>query len=258
MWVIETVGCFTRAIAPALAKPIIVTNVVLYSRLTSLTTVFSFQIAGPSSNRLPSAADPYSLPLLAEHDLGLRVSKSMSFNTHINTRISGMFLRAVKYDSPYGSTPTGKGQLISENGAIFYQLSLLFNNLQLSERLYVEASTDSDELIHAPVVFGRSKIAKTTAKVVNEFIVPDGYVDNELGDLLQDPTNTELSSDNSDVEYSTEDQDPRTIRFEWLGEEINSALLESPNANTVSKVIELVRAEIELRLASGVSSIDTL
>ena len=233
------------------------TFVLLYSRLTDVTTVFTFHYAGSNPELRPSASDPYLLPLPDDH-LDILASRKNPHVSHRSSRTSAMVLKVVKFQSPQGSAPSGLGQIYSESGVVFYQLRLLTTDLALLECLYAMVPNDLKAELQPPNMMSRQGDVKTPARIVDDFIVPSGYVDREYEDSLQKPT----AEGESDVESRTGPavhlQDPFTIGFEWLENEIHDALTVASPTAAFDESLDAVQNEIEIKLASAVPAIETL
>lgn len=233
------------------------TLVLLYSRLTGLTTVFTFQYAGSHSDLAPSASDPYLLPL-PNDGLDTSTLGASSYVFHGSSRISAMVLKTLDFQSPQGSIASGLGQIYSESGVVFYQLSLLTNDLALSECLYVVVPNDFEEEICPPKTIGRPVIAKTPAKVFSDFIVPNGYVDWEHEDSLHIPTAEEDPSVRGRASLAVHQEDPYTISFEWLESEIHDASTGASPTVGFDQGLDLIQNKLEVKLASAVATMETL
>ena len=231
--------------------------VLLYSRLTGLTTVFTFQYARSHSNLAPSASDPYLLPL-ANDGLDISTLGATPHVLHRSSRISAMVLKAVDFQSPRDYIPSGLGQIYSESGIVFYQLSLLTNDLALSEGLYVVVPSDFKAEVCLPKTISRSVIAKTPAKVFSDFVVPNGYVDWEYEDLSSIPTANEEPDVESRASLAVHQEDPYTISFEWLESEIQDAIIGASPTTDFYQGLELIQNKIEVKLASAVPTMETL
>ena len=233
------------------------TLALLYSRLTGLTTVFTFQYARSHSNLAPSASDPYLLPLPNDglDTLTLGASPHVLYRS---SRISAMVLKALDFQSPQGSIASGLGQNYSESGVVFYQLSLLTNDLALSECLYVVVPNDFKAEVCPPETISRSVIAKTPAKVFSDFIVPSGYVDWEYEELPYIPTAEEEPDVESRASLAVHQEDPYTISFEWLESEIQDAFTSASPTTGFDQGLDLIQNKIEVKLASAVPTMETL
>ncbi|CAF9910222.1 MAG: hypothetical protein ALECFALPRED_006424 [Alectoria fallacina] len=233
------------------------TLVLLYSRLTGLVNAFTFQYARSSSNLAPCASDPYFLSL-PNDGLDVVVSRANPHDSRRCSKISAISLKAMKYESPQGSTLSGLGQIYFENDVAFYQLSLLTNDLALSESLYAQLPKEFDAELCAPNTISRLEIAKTPAKIFRTFIIPNGYVDRDDKDSPQNRTTEERSDAESRASPAVLDEDPWTISFEWLETEIHGNLTDASPATAFHENLELLRTEIEDRVASGVPTMETL
>ena len=234
------------------------TLVLLYSRLTGLTTVFTFQYARSHSNFAPSASDPYLLPLPND---GLDTSNSLGASPYVfhrSSRISAMVLKTLDFQSPQGSIASGLGQIYSESGIVFYQLSLLTNDLALSECLYVVVPDDFVQEVCPPKTISRPVIAKTPAKVLSDFVVPNGYVDWEYEDSLYIPTAEEDPRVQGRASLAVHQEDPYTISFEWLESEIHDASTGASPTVGFDQGLDLIQNKIVVKLASAVAIMETL
>ena len=164
----------------------------------------------------------------------------------------------MKYEIPQGSTLSGLGQIYFENDVAFYQLSLLTNDLALSESLYAQLPKEFDAELCAPNTISRLEIAKTPAKIFGTFIVPNGYVDRDDKDSPRNRTTEERSDAENRASPAVLDEDPWTINFEWLETEIYGNLTDASPATAFLENLEFLRTEIGDRVASGGPTMETL
>ena len=169
-----------------------------------------------------------------------------------------MVLKALDFQSPQGSIASGLGQIYSESGVVFYQLSLLTNDLALSECLYVVVPNDFKAEVCPPETISRSIIAKTPAQVFSDFIVPSGCVEWEHEDLPYIPTGEEEPDVESRASLAVHQEDPYTISFEWLESEIQDALTGASPTIGFDQGLDLIQNKIEVKLASAVATMETL
>ena len=225
--------------------------------MTGLITAFVFHYARSKSNLAPSASDPYLLP---EFDDGPNVLASSAnlYGSHGSSRISTISLKAMKYESPQGSILSGLGQKFFENDVAFYQLSLLTNDLALSECLYAEVQNDFRTDLCPPNTISRLEIAKTPAKVLSDFVVPDECVDRDDENLSHSRAAEEGSDAESRTSLAVLNDDPYTINFEWLEKEIHDTPTEAYPTRPFHECLDFVQNEIEEKVASGVPTIETL
>ena len=233
------------------------TLVLLYSRLTGLTNVFTFQYARSYSNLTPSTSDPYFLSMPHDEPY-VPISKGNPCVSHTSSKISALSIKAVKYESPMGSIPSGLGQIYLENDLIFYQLSLLTNDLTLTECLYVDVHNDLEADLRPPDIVNRFEIAKTPANIISDFIVPDGYVDQEYEDSQHHSSAKGESDAESGASLALHYEDPYTIPFDWLDHEYHSALTNASFHIDFHDHLDLLQNEIEDMLASEISTMSTL
>lgn len=233
------------------------TLVLLYSRVTGLTNAFTFQYLRPSPKLAPSASDPYLLLLPDDGPVGLASRADLCYS-HSSPRISAITLRAIKYESPKGSVRSGLGQVYSENNVAFYQLSVLTNDLALSECLYAEVRNEFKAELCPPNTISRLGIAKSPAKVSSDFIVPNGYVDQDFDDSHHTPTSEEDSNAESGPNLATLEEDKCTLSFEWLEIEIHGISTDTSRTTAFHQSLNFLQIEIEGKVASGVPTMETL
>lgn len=233
------------------------TLVLLYSRLTGLTNVFTFQHSKSYSNLAQSSSDPYLLPLPNDGP-DVLAPRTNPYGSHRNSRVTAVTLKAMKYESPWGSIPSGLGQSYFERDVAFYQLSLLTNDLALSECLYAELPKEFKTELCPPNTISRLEIAKTPAKVLSDFIVPNGYLDRDVEDLPHDGTADEGSDTDSKASLAVLDEDPCTINFEWVENEIRGTLTSTSPTTAFDRNLELLQNDIEEKVVLGVPTMETL
>lgn len=209
------------------------------------------------SNLAPSASDPYLLPDFNEGPNVLASSANL-YGSYGSSNISTIFLRAVKYESPQGSILSGPGQIYFENDVTFYQLSLLTNDLALSECLYAEVQDGLRSELCPPNTISRLEIAKTPAKVLSDFVVPNGYVDRDYEDSSHNGAAEKESDAESRTSLAVQNDDPYTISFEWLEKEIYGTPTDAYPTKPFHECLDFLQNEIEEKIASGVPTIETL
>ena len=218
--------------------------------MTGLTSVFAFHYSRSQSDFAPYASDPYILALPSDEP-GIFTSRATSFGSHRSSRISAIILKAIRYESPQGSVLSGPGKIFHENGVAFYQLSLLTNDLALSECLYAEVHDRFKAELCPPNTVRHSHIAKTPSKSFDEFIVPDGYIDRESEASPDDRAADEVSDAENRASLVVPNEDPRTISFEWLENEIHDTLNNAFPTVAFDEGLELLRNAIEDKMSSG-------
>lgn len=232
------------------------TLVLLFSRLTGLINVFTFQWAR-SSILAPCASDPYLLPL-PKYELDVVALKADRQGSHRSPKISAITFGALKYETPQGSTLSGLGHICFEKNVAFYQLSLLTNDLALSESLYAQVPKEFEAELCVPNTISRLETAKTPARILCDFIVPNGYVDQDYEDSAHHRTAEEKSDAESRVSPAMLEEDPRTISFEWLESELHGTLTGVSPITAFNDNLDLLQIEIEDKVASGVPTMETL
>lgn len=220
----------------------------LYSRLTGLVTIFTFE-ESRSTGRAASISDPFLLPLADDenpsYDLGGNHNSS-----HRNPHISAMVLKPLEYKSQFDSSPTERGKLYVEKGIKFYQLNILYNDLALMERLYAGKAAGINIQVQAPDTRTLVQVSKSSARVIDDFIVPNVLAIEELQDQLKLEGQYLRRGGSMDSSKATED--PLTINFEWLRDAIEDSPSESHRSGgqrtraavTVDEYKELLSAGI--------------
>ena len=185
-----------------------------------MTTLFNIQHPTSSSDRAVCTSDPCLLSIPEERkDLGDIVSRRHS--DPLKTRISALALRVVPFGSYNGGPPSGLGQLYIENGATFFQLSIISNDLSLSECLYIGPVPGVDLEITPPDTRIRKEIVKTAAKVSRAFLVPDRVGDQDSDDSFEEISPQLPNKGASSATLGFASKDPWTVSFERLEEELH-------------------------------------
>ena len=233
--------------------------VVLYSRLTNLSCIFTFRMP-QSPPKIPlSISDPYLLTL-AGTEFNSKSHDHQQWSGE-NPSVSSLELRAAKYEFRRGSTQSGLGAVYRENSTRFYHLSILYNDLSLQKCIYVgQTVTDSGHVV-LPVVQYRQKIHKTPLVLSEDaFIVPNRVEDPNL----KSEPRVGLRKDDGGYE-STIDEDSRTLNFEWLAQGIQNLLSRSSisKANTSSRenldeCLHVIQAATENKLKTGTPQLELL
>lgn len=244
----------------------VVTMVILYSRLTALSTVFSFQMSIAPPGIPLSVSDPIYLPLRHEGQDRYNPISSGCVSTK-KPSVTTLELNIVKYHALDESVLGGLGYQYREGGVKFYQLTILYNDLSLHQCLYASQLTSDVTQLQLPRI---RKLADThkIPKMVKErgFIVPDrpsleGYQDHILPLVSQEHRKT-----NAGAETLRSDEDPWTLNFGWLEREI-SKLSPEPSAAQVlrykpgtplDECLELIRSAIIEKVTDNTSGAETL
>ena len=192
--------------------------VVLYSRLNNLASIFTFHYSTATGKAI-SKCDPYLLPLRSSNVLFQGFGPSPA----VTQPIEGLLgLRMICI--PFGKTvPLSELQEIYDKDAQLYQLSILHRDLVLSERLYVGWKGTIALRLDAPDTYTRRGIFKTPAEVQDDFMVPDGVADEQLGEFTLTLVN---DSQQEHMQTGTESlaEDRWTMEMKWLVEAISGHL----------------------------------
>ena len=216
--------------------------VLLYSRLSALTSVYTFKISDSPSGLPVSVSDPFVLPL--SHDIkdGPQLNRS---DPTISKRRFISTLRFTK--AKYAAVGESK---VGQFG--FYQLSVLYNDLSLSECLYFGQTTGNSPSVPIPEIQNYPAHRKTPASSLEKgFIVP-----NKIPfDRLNEPSTQRLSvphDKDAARGKSPHSKELRTLNFEIIERKIHELLSEPTthenSANSASKpldqCLELIRSLI--------------
>ena len=236
--------------------------VVLYSRLTSLCTVFTFQTSTSPPGLPLSISDPFILPLSHE----LSAASTLIQSSHISAQMPSILnlqLKVVEYDIQDGSMTPGLGNQYNEGGVKFYQLLTLLNDLSLHECLYVGQPIGDSTQIQPPEVQKRRKFHDSPARVrEDDFIVPNRVSLQSLEGSSLQPTRPNWNEDKSQNKLASK-EDPWTLDFEWLEREIgehsprfsrNQGAIGAP----LDECLHSIRSAIINKLSYGPPGIESL
>lgn len=238
--------------------------VVLYSRLTNVSSIFTFRMPQSPLSIPLSISDPYIL-ILPGRQYNSKSHDHQQWSGE-NPSVSSLELRVAKYEFRRGSTPTGLGAFYRENSIRFYHLSILYSDLSLRKCVYVgQAATDSSHVL-LPVVQYRQKIYKTPLFVSEDaFIVPNRVSAKDWEDPnLESEPRLGLKKDDGGYE-STVDEDSRTLNFEWLAQGIQDLLTRSPTSSAnkssredLDECLHVIQAATEDKLNTGTPQLELL
>ncbi len=171
-------------------------------------------------------------------------------------RVSALALRIVPFGFYNAGLPSGLGQLYVEAGATFYQLSVVFNDLSLSECLYFGPGPGMDLEACPPDVRIRKDVVKTTAKVYPDFLVPDGHEEEDFDDAPVETRPQLPTMEASPTFLGTARGDPWTISFTWLEEELHDG--ECTDGGAFDEILEHLHDAIRDRYAGESPEMETL
>ena len=244
----------------------IVTLVILYSRLTALNTVFSFQISISPPGIPLSVSDPILLQLGHEGQDTYNPISSGCISTK-EPSVTTLELNLVKYDALDESILGGLGYQYREGGVKFYQLTVLYNDLSLRECLYASQLTSDLTQLQLPRTRKLAETRKTPKKVKDRgFIVPNRPSLEGYQDFILPPVSPEDRKTKAAAETLRSDEDPWTLNFEWLEREISELSPESLAAQVPAykpgtpfdEGLESIRSAIIEKVADNTSGAETL
>ena len=229
------------------------TRILLYSRLTSLVTVYTFQYVH-SQGRAISMLDPYILPLAREDDSRERLE---SIDDRNRSSLSTLVLRPLTYGSLTNSAASGLAQQYMDEGCQFYQLTKFNNNLEISERLYVQPPIQPSASLQAPRVRTRRQEPKTPSMHKEFFFVPDGIVLEETLNVMND-----AAFEATSLALPKEaEEDPRTINLEWLVQILYNSTVDRDAQGmniAIGEALDMIKAAIQSEEIVDCPGSDTL
>lgn len=245
------------------ANMFIATLVILYSRLTSLSTIFTFRMS-QSPLRIPmSTSDPYVLTLKGnEHSYKMH---SFPQRSRTNPSIFSLELRPASYEVQKGSSPTGLGAFYREKSVRFYYLSTLYSDLSLQKCLYVSQATANPISVLPPEIHHRQEIFETIKLVSDDgFIIPNrvSAIDREDPDF--EPELQMALNKRGEGHQSKTIDDPQTLNFDWLERGIQSLLTRASTPNThlysmgFDECLKSLKITTENKLNTGTSQLNLL
>lgn len=125
----------------------------------------------------------------------------------------------VAYEIPKRSYLSEIRELYVDKHVQFYQLVILYNDLALSERLYVGSSAGSSIEIGVPDIILRSESSKTSAPDIDDFIVEDGIAYEETN-VTRPDFSTQLSQRPVFKRPMRSAKESWTINLGWLRKEM--------------------------------------
>ena len=186
--------------------------------------VFTFQHPNPPTNHAISTLDPFRLPIVglgreefnslaAHHDLG-----------RAKLPIINVAMRAIPYGFNHTKPPSRLGQQYLDCGIKFYQLSVLFQDLSLSEHLYAEAAAGLDFEIRSPDSRIRKQLPKTPKVILDDFVVPDGFEDVDSEERLSEMSMEQSPEEKLPSTHRLCDQEARSTSLKWLERKLHVTL----------------------------------
>lgn len=193
--------------------------VVLYSRFTRFSTIFTFQLSASPVNLPTSVSDPYILPLDEKKEGDS--SASLDYSHRESHSICNLELKAVRYKARDKSNQSELGSRYRECGIRFFQLTLLYSNLHLRQCLYAGFPAAQSIHVQSPQIQRCARLFKNPAKVIDyDFIVPNRYPIENREHLACGSSPQRIDQKESGAEASVSEEDPWTLNFEWLKNEI--------------------------------------
>ena len=196
----------------------------LYSRSNGLTIVLSFRHGtvfsfkhGSSIAHAIFSSDPFRLSIIGEtKQVGRGISTASSSSSSCTTPINNIVLRQLPYGFARLDPPAGLGKLYFESNTKFYQLSVLYQDLSLSEHLLADNVLQSNPEIPIPRSLCKTKVYKTPTKVLEDFIVPDDDEDAGVQESLMTAGSNWLRGESFKTNSNSSDENTSSISLTWL------------------------------------------
>ena len=204
---------------PVQSKPESTSLVLLYSRLTDLTTVYTFQISPLTVSIPQSVSDPYILGLNNAVNTSIELSGATRSNQ--GKSVKTLVLRNLEYDIRSGTIPSGPGYQYVKGNVGFYELSTLFNDLSMEQSLYASAPTGRSILICPPDFTIDSQPRRPAYVAKDSFITPDGILDIDEPNSYSE-LNVVRNREHMMGEENVSEEDQWTVNFEWLERHMQS------------------------------------
>lgn len=213
--------------------------VLLYSRLSALTSVYTFRISDSPPGLPVSVSDPFVLPLSHVIQDGPQLNQSDP------TISSGRFFSTLEFTRVKYAAAVGKSKL-GEFG--FFQLSVLYNDLSLSECLYFGQTTRNSSSIPVPEIQNYPAHRKAPTKSMGKgFIVPNKIPLNRSIEPNPQGLSSQHEKNVTRDRGSNPKDDPRTLNFEIIERRIHELLSESTTyENTTNSAIRPLDQCLEL------------
>ena len=246
------------------ANLVTATMVVLYSRLTGLSTIFTFKMSQSPLSIPLSISDPYLLTLTS-NEYTSKMRDHQRWSKEIPS-ISSLELRSASFIFQGGSVASGLGTLYRERSVRFYYLSTLYSDLRLQKCLYVSQAATDFSHIELPVIRYRQEIPKTPTLVSEDgFIVPNRVSAKDREDPNIEPELRIALNKGGEGYQSKTGEDSRTLNFEWLERGIQSLSTSASTLGTgissginFDECLEALKTAVENKLNIGTPQLDLL
>lgn len=201
----------------------LVIMVVLYSRTSELTTVFTFGLT-PSLQLPQSISDPFILPLSnmqREEASGANEPQITSQKRILSTLclrlLTDSYLSRARSEEPLDES--------FPSGMPLYQLFILYKDLGVSERLYVYLGDGENPLgryLAQKIQLSSAETLKVTGR--KSFVVPDAFMsDAEGSDSRNEVSNDEVVRNTRRRKSSTASKDAWVLDLKWLATAIEES-----------------------------------
>lgn len=224
--------------------------VLLYSRLTGLTTVYTFQISPLTVSIPQSVSDPYVLSLNSAVNISVELFGATQ--TTQGKSVNTLVLRNLQYDIRSGTISSGPGHQYLKGNVRFYELITLFNNLSMDQSLYASVPTGRSMPIRPPDFTIDSQPRRPAYVAKDNFIAPNGVLDLDEPNSYSNLNVVRNRENVIEEESASEEEDQWTVNFEWLERDMQNFLpgssalrrTTSPVVKSFGDVLETIRSVI--------------
>ncbi|KAL6715073.1 hypothetical protein ACLMJK_007334 [Lecanora helva] len=201
-----------------------VMKILLFSRASGLTLVYQF--ARSINDEAISTSDPFLLSIANTDQAdgaGLNTGKNL---IHRSIAISNIVTRALPFEFNYRNPRTGLGQTYLNNNVSFFQVSILYRDLSVSECLYADHAAGSAVEVQMPRIRSHKHESKTPSIIVDDFIASDSLKFTPLEEPHSQNVEQRLEQA-ALAKTMLSNQDARSISFEWLQRLLRTAIDQS-------------------------------
>lgn len=217
--------------------------VLLYSRLSALTSVYTFKISDSPPGLPVSVSDPFVLPL------GHVIQDGPQLNQSNPTISRGRYLSTLEFTKVKYAT-VGKSKY-GDFG--FFQLSVLYNDMSVSECLYFAQTTENGSSMPIPEIQIYPAHCKAPTRSLGKgFIVPNRIPLNRFNEPKLKGVSSQDDKYVTRGRVSHPKEDSPTLNFEIIERKIHEHLSDStsyenstnPSLKSLDQCLELIRSLI--------------
>ena len=228
----------------------------LYSRATDVTTIFTFESTLASPVRAISTSDPVLLRIPAKTGHMLNPNAG-SRDSQRRLRTIGLVLNNIHHDMRQLHWPSKLAQDIKACNAKFYQLTLLRDDGSLLQCLYIGATANQIASIPPPDIRNPEAMSQALVRSSDSFVIP--HTTENTSEHYQPEMYCEQDLLHAAKVSSPQQQLPsQIIIVSWLAREIDQVSSEEPEMRSFTEVLDCIHEAIEGRLTKNELSMDIL